>query len=256
MNKTVLITGANGGIGSALAIEFAKKGFNLVLVARTIDSLTELERELSFTNQNIYSLYIDISKPDGVEKVTKWLNDKKLHVSHLVNNAGFGEFELFEKTATEYILGMLDINIIALTRLTKALLPSLIQQQSGVLNVASVAGFMSGPGKSVYFASKAYVISLSLGLREELAGRVNVSVLCPGPTKSKFWLSTPSMKKKLISQVKFMSTDRVAKIAVRDFLRKKAIITPGLINKANTVIPRLFSKQAMAKIVNVMFKLR
>jgi len=252
----VLITGAGGGIGSAMAIEFASRGYNLILSARTTKSLAPILENLSEYPVKVASVCADLTAIDGPDLIVKELRTRKINVAYLVNNAGFGEFGAFESSDNAMLMGMIDVNVRSLTSLTKLLLPQIIEQKGGILNVASVAGFMPGPMKAVYFASKAYVLSFSLALKQELVGSVHVSVLCPGPTKSRFWASTASMKRARYSQVTFMTSERVAKVAVTQFLKGKGIITPGFLNKANTLFPRLVPGTIMAKIVDTLFSLR
>jgi short-subunit dehydrogenase len=256
VSQVVLITGASGGIGSSLAVEFAKNGYAIVIAARKKQSLQDLKKALSIYAVDVNCVYADLTELGGVASLLKQLKDQKLEITVLVNNAGFGEFSMFEKTDTKLIMSMVALNVNALTELTRILLPDIIRRGGGILNVASVAGFMPGPMKSVYFATKAYVLSFSLGLREELLGRVNVSVLCPGPTKSKFWMSTKTMKKTNYSQLTFMSSEKVARVAVRGYLKNKAIITPGLLNKINTILPRFIPLPIMARAVRTMFKFK
>jgi uncharacterized protein len=247
-NKYVLITGANGGIGSALAREFARHGHDLLLHARNKDNLKALVAECRGQGVNVEVISGDLSETGAATRLKAEAVKRELAIKYLVNNAGFGDFGLFEKTDLAKMNQLMTVNMLALTELTHEFLPELIKNKGGILNVASIVAFFPGPLMSVYYASKAYVLSLSIALRNELKGRVTVTTLCPGVTKSNFQDAANLEKSKLMSG-KMMSADQVAAEAYKGFMAGRAIVTPGLVNKLNTISPRFMTRPMTARIV-------
>jgi hypothetical protein len=214
-----LITGASSGIGRDLARELSTKGYYLVLVARNIEKLNELKKELK-TNVEIVGMDISIAE-----------NCKKLHDEHrdidlLVNNAGFGECGYFTKTDLDKEIQMINTNIVAYHVLTKLYLKDMTEKNSGIiLNVASIAGFMPGPLMATYYSTKSYVVRLSESVREELRrekSNVQISILCPGPVDTNF---------NKVADVEFalkgLTSEYVAKYTVKKMLKGKFYIVPG-----------------------------
>ena len=184
-----LITGASSGIGRAMALNFAKRGFNLILVARRRDRLDELKKEIAaFSDVRVKIICKDVSKVEECIDLHKLVQGVKIDV--LVNNAGFGLYGKFTETSLETELNMIDVNIKAVHVLTKLFIQDFVKRDYGyLLNVASVAGYMAGPMQSTYYASKSYVIQLTKAIYEELRqakSNVSVSVLCPGPVQTDF----------------------------------------------------------------------
>ena len=187
--KTALITSASGGIGYELAKLFANDHYNLVLVARNASKLAqvadELQRQFGISAK---SIPLDLTAPTAPQFLFDQLQREDIAVDILVNNAGYGVFGEFAKIPLEDTLGQIQLNVTALTHLTKLFLGSMIERRSGkIMNVASVAGFQPGPLMAVYYATKAYVISFSEALANELADKgVTVTCLCPGATETAF----------------------------------------------------------------------
>lgn len=187
--ETALITGASSGIGAEFARVHASKGGDLVLVARRADRLNELKTELEKAfGVHVTVLAKDLSQPAAGEELVRDLKAQGIQVDYLINNAGFGGRGLFHERDWERDRAMILVNVFALTTLTRLLLPEMVQRQHGrILNVASTAGFLPGPLQAVYYATKAYVLSFSEALVNELAGTgVTVTVLCPGATETEF----------------------------------------------------------------------
>jgi short-subunit dehydrogenase len=187
--KTVLITGASSGIGYELAHVFARNKFNLVMVARSEDKLKQLQKNLIEKHAVLVDIFgLDLSVMSNIDTLCAGLQAKGIGVDILVNNAGFGDFGIFYKRDWKKEEMMLNLNINALTYLTRLFLPMMVKNKYGkILNVASVAAFMPGPLMSVYHATKAYVLSFSMAIANELKGSgVTVTTLCPGPTVSGF----------------------------------------------------------------------
>src|SRR5882724_4268317 len=188
-SETVLITGASSGIGLELAKCFAADGCKLVLVARNTDALEKLAEELRRKNKiEAIVLTADLSLPETPRRIFQELSAQKISVDVLVNNAGFGLHDAFAKLPLQRQLEIIQVNVTALTELTGLFLPGMIERKrGGILNVASVAGFLPGPNMAVYYASKAFVLSFTEALAEELAeAGVTISAFCPGATESNF----------------------------------------------------------------------
>ncbi len=189
MNHTALITGASNGIGKELAIIHAQNKGDLVLVARQQDKLEELKALLEKENGVKVKIIVkDLSKREAAQEIFDEIKAEGIVVEYLINNAGFGGFGKFYERIIEEDLQMLDLNIISLTQMTRLFLPEMIKRNSGrIMNLASIAAFMPGPLQAVYFATKAYVLSLSHAIATEIAGtKVAITSLCPGPTVTNF----------------------------------------------------------------------
>ncbi|HYH87415.1 MAG TPA: SDR family oxidoreductase [Pyrinomonadaceae bacterium] len=229
---TALVTGASGGIGLELARLLAADGNDLVLVARSGDKLARLAEELSGKHGVAARVLVaDLARPDAPREIFDDLREKGVGVGALINNAGFGSYGLFAETDLRSELDLLQVNIVALTHLTKLFLPQMIARRRGyVMNVASTAAFQPGPLMAVYYASKAYVLSLSEALANECEGTgVVVSALCPGPTETGFVAAAGMSESKLFDRDP-MDARTVAQIGYRGMLRGKTIVIPGLRN--------------------------
>ena len=249
MNETVLITGASSGIGLELARCFAADGCRLILVARNTGALEALAKELRQAHKiEVRVLPADLSLPETPRRILKELHAAKISVDVLVNNAGFGANGSFAEISLPRQLEMLQVNITALTELTGLFLPGMIQRKrGGILNVGSVAGFQPGPGMTVYYATKAFVLSFTEALAEELQGtRLNVSVLCPGPTESNFGNVARGQKVRQLKTSK-MTSEAVAVYGHRAFRKGKITAVPGLQNKVfvflNRILPRVIPRK-------------
>ena len=190
--KTALITGASGGIGYEFAKLLAKDCNTLVLVARSKDRLKEIKKELETASPiSVIVVAQDLSEPDAAEKIFRRLESEHIIVDILINNAGFGDHGAFVETDWRKEEKMIAVNISALTEMTKLFLKGMVERKSGrILNVASTAAFQPGPFLAVYYASKAYVLSFSEVIVNELKGKgVTVTALCPGPTATGFALA-------------------------------------------------------------------
>lgn len=249
MRKTVLITGATSGIGLALAHLFAKAGDSLILVARYENTLKPLQMLLSKQYKTSVDYFaVDLTKPGGVEELTSSVISKKASVDILINNAGFGNYGEFEKTDLNTDIDLIALNILTVTTLTKQLLPSIIRKKGKILNVGSVASFLPGPFMNTYFASKAYVLSFSIALREELSDRgVTVTCLCPGPTNTNF--GKRAHYDHALNRQHVMNVETVAAEAYRGLLAGKALVIPGWKNKVIVAASPFIPKTLMAKIV-------
>ena len=247
--KYTLITGGTEGIGFELAKLYGKDNENLILVARDENKLKEkkafLEKEY---NIEVLILSTDLSVDNSYENIIKFVDEKNIVVDKLINNAGigsFGEFHLGKDGFEEKIIG---INIISLTNLTKHFLKEMVERKSGgILNVASTAAFVGGPKMAMYYSTKAYVLSLTEAIHDEVKDYgIKVSCLCPGPVRTSFQ-SKAGIKKSESAKKYLMSAEDVAKEGYKKFEKNKAIIIPGFKNKllviGNKLIPRVLSRK-------------
>lgn len=252
MKQTVLITGASMGIGYELAKIFGKNGDNLVLVSRNERKLSRIVEH--FTEEyDIRASYLiaDLSKPESAEKLAEEIKSRGIVVDVLVNNAGFGLAGPFSRTDWAKEKEMLELNITSLTALTKAILPGMLDRKKGrIANVASIAGFMPGPFMAVYYATKAYVLSFSEALAEELDGTgITVTAVCPGPTVSGFQKRAEMEELKLVKNRNLMTSEQVAKIAYQEIMNGKVVAVTGLYNKILTFLVRLAPRSVVRKSV-------
>lgn len=250
--KCALITGASYGIGEDFARIFAREGFDLVLAARSAEKLSALARELSGAfGIRAETIAADLTKPDAAREIHKELERRGLRIDALVNNAGFGLHGEFVRLGCEEQLDIIRLNAVALTELTRFFLPGMIERRYGkILNVASTAAFQPGPLMAVYYATKAYVLSFSEAIHEEVRGTgVTVTCLCPGPTKSHFQ-QRAGMGKVLIFQYATMPSGPVAEAAFRAMMKGWPLVIPGLINKVTSFLTRLSPRAMVPPIVH------
>ena len=254
MNKTALITGSSNGIGYELAKVHAEKGGNLVLVSRSKNKLDELKKELEVKhNIKVYTIRKDLSVQGSAKEVYDELEQQKIQVNYLINNAGVGCIGLFAESEWERQEKMINLNIISLTHLTRLFLTDMIKQGSGkIMNVASTASFQPGPTMAVYFATKAYVLSFSEALNNEVRDSgLTVTALCPGSTESGFHAAAISDNRQLKSR-KLPSSRHIAEYGYRAMMKGKSVAIPGLKNQIMTTsirfLPRSFVVKAARKI--------
>jgi len=241
--RVTLITGASAGIGTELARVFASNGHRLVLVARRADRLTALAAEITAAGGAApIVLPCDLEQPDAGDKIAAALAAAGVEVEYVVNNAGFGLFGNAIELDRATQLGMIAVNIRTMTDLSLRFSESLIRHRGGILNVGSIAGFLPGPGMAVYYASKAYVLSFSEGLRGELAPRgVRVTALCPGPVPSEFQ-ARAGFEPGFDSAVLNVSPADVAKAGYHGLMANKRAVLPGLGIKMVPFLLRLFPR--------------
>jgi len=231
--KTALITGASGGIGYELAKLFAHDHHDLVLVARNADTLArfadELQRQFGV---KVVPVPLDLSETSAPQALFDQLQREGVRVDFLVNNAGYGKFGEFLAVALEDSLGQIEVNITALTALTRLFVPGMIERRFGrIMNVASTAGFQPGPLMAVYYATKAYVISFSEALANELRGTgVTVTCFCPGATDTGFASRAGNDKTRLFKQLGAMDVKTVARDGYRGFMKGKTLVISGFRN--------------------------
>jgi short-subunit dehydrogenase len=227
--KTVaLVTGASAGLGVEFARQLSVRGRPLVLAARRGDRLESLAKELGDSR----AVEIDLAKPGAAERLMADIDRSGETVELLVNNAGFGLIGPFARLDSNRLREMIDLNCGALTELCRAVAPQMIERRSGsILNVASTAAFQPGPRMAVYFATKAYVLSFTEALHEELKRHdIKVSCLCPGPTRTEFGDVAGFGGSGLFDRVA-MEAPEVVKAGLAGLARNRAVVVPGLVNK-------------------------
>jgi uncharacterized protein len=242
-NLVTLITGASAGIGTELARVFASKGHRLALVDRHGDRLISLANEIVAAGSSAPVLIpCDLEQPDAGDKIEAALAEAGLEVEYVVNNAGFGLFGHAIDLDRQEQLGIVAVNIRALTDLSLRFSNSLIRHRGGVLNLGSLSGFLPGPGMAVYYASKAYVLSFSEALRHELAPHgVRVTTLCPGSVASEFQ-ARAGIKPGLEHEMLNISASDVARAGYRGLMANKRIVLPGVGIKLVPFMLRLFPR--------------
>ena len=247
MTPVAVITGASAGIGAELARVFALHGHRLVLVARRGDRLEALASETAAAgNPKPMTLALDVGAPDAAARIGEALAANGLEPQYVINNAGFGvvgraaELEIGEQ------LDMIDLNVRALTDLSLAFVESLSRHRGGILNVASVAGFVPGPGSAVYYAGKAFVLSFSEALHVELAGRgIRVTCLCPGPVATEFQ-ARAGIAETAPPWPLAVSAARVAQAGYRGLMQGRRVVVPGFANKLlAALVPRLMPRRIL-----------
>ncbi len=248
---TALITGASSGIGLELARVFAEHGHDVVLVARSEATLQSLAAELKARDVRAHVIVADLSVPGAAKAVVDRVRDLALEIDVLVNNAGYGVYGLFLETSLDAELAMIQVNIVALTELTKRLLPAMVARKRGkILNVASTAAFLPGPLMAVYYATKAYVLSFSEAIANELEGTgVTVTALCPGPTASGFQAAARLEESRLVAGKTLPTSREVAEAGYDALMRGTRVYVHGLSNKLTVQLPRLFPRGVITKVV-------
>jgi uncharacterized protein len=241
--RVTLITGASAGIGAELARVFASHGHRVALVARRTDRLAALAAELGATGGSApIVIPCDLEQPDCGDQIANALAAAGVEVEFVVNDAGFGLFGRAVELDRAEQLGIIAVNIRAMTDLSLRFSEQLIRHRGGILNVASIAGFLPGPGMAVYYASKAYVLSFTEALRGELAPRgVRVTVLCPGPVPTEFQ-ARAGFEPGFDSAVLNVSAADVAQAAYRGLMADKRAVLPGLGIKVVPLLLRLFPR--------------
>jgi len=240
MRPVTLITGASAGIGAALAHVFAAHGHELVLIARRAQRLVELAKAIAAKGrQTPIVLPIDLAQPDIAERIQRELTASDLEPEIVVNNAGFGLVGAAASLDRAEQLAMIDLNARALTDLSLAFVGILERRRGGILNVASVAGFLPGPGMAVYHATKAYVLSFSEALHCGLAARgVRVTALCPGPVPTEFQ-ERAGLPGDSYPSLLTESAEDLAEQGYRALKEGQRMVVPGFGNKAVTTLARL-----------------
>ncbi len=257
MKRTALVTGASSGIGYELAKVIAKDGHDLVLVARTKKKLDELAKNLRKEfGIKVKVLLKDLSQPNAAQEIFETLQSESYSIDILINNAGLGAHGKFIETASAQDTQMLQVNIVALTELTKCFLPAMIDQKWGrVMNVASVASFMPSPHLAVYAATKAYVLSFSEGINEELRGTgVSITAVCPGVTQTNFFETANVSADNVMrfGNLLVQSAEEVAKSGYQALKAGKSVHITGLLNNLSVNSMQFVPRQIRTPITGLM----
>lgn len=245
MKRVALITGASAGLGVDFARQLSAKGHDLVLVARRSDRLESLAAELGHAR----AVAMDLSRPGSAGRLIDNLSKHDETCDLLINNAGFGLVARFADSEPETLRRMIDLNVGALTDLARAVLPAMIERGSGaILNVASTAAFQPGPGMAVYFATKAYVLSFSEALHEEvLKHGIKVTALCPGPTRTEFG-EVAGFKAFAAMERLTMQSAPVVRIGLDALESNRAVAIAGPLNKVGAITTRFVPRAFLRKI--------
>lgn len=251
-NQTALVTGGSSGIGLALAKVFAKNKYNLVLVARKQEELEKAAADLRKDfGVDVKIFAVDLSGAQAPKQVFDFCESQNIAIDVLVNNAGFAVYGKFNEIELPRQLVLIDLNIRTLTELTHLFLPQMIAKKQGkILNVASTAAFQPGPQMAIYYASKAYVLSFSEALRNELQELgIAVTALCPGGTKTNFQQTSGDFTTtRLLKKMRLMSADEVAEIGFMALMKNKSMVIPGFRNKVLAFLTRLSPRNLNTKI--------
>ena len=248
---TVLITGASSGIGEALAHCCARDGHSLVLVARSIDKLEALAATLRQQyGVTAIAIRADLEAMDGATQLHAGVSARGLRIDVLINNAGYGLFGEFSALPLDGQIAMMQLNMSSLVALSKLFLPELIARHGRLMNVASTAAFQPGPYMAVYYATKAFVLSFSEALAEELSGTgVTVTAFCPGPTASGFQDKAVMNDSALVKGRRMPGSAEVAELGYRAMLRGQRVYIPGLINWLMAQSYRFTPRRVMTRVV-------
>src|SRR6266404_1271375 len=244
-NCSALITGASAGIGREFARQLARRARTLVLVARREQRLNELHEELRNRNAqlNVHTRVVDLCDKMQIDELVRWLEQNRVEVDFLINNAGLGDYGSIATSDPERDERIIQVNITALTLLTRHLVPQMIAKRRGaILNVSSSAGFLPIPGMTVYAATKAYVNSFSEALRAELRGSgVTVTALCPGPVHTEFGdvAKRPGGQPETGPEFVYVSVGKTARDALAAIEADRPLVIPGLFMKLGMFLVRI-----------------
>ena len=249
--RAALVTGASSGIGRAFAECFARDGWNVAIVARDGERLRAVAGDLHARfGVDVPAIELDLAAPNAAQRLFDAANVLEYEIDALVNNAGFATYGNFAEIPLSNEREELCVNVVALTEATKLFLrPMLARGRGRICNVASTAGFLPGPKMAVYYASKAYVLSFSEALSEELRGSgVSVTCLAPGPTASGFQARAGVEKTRLVKRFRIATSESVARAGYAGMHAGKRLVVPGLMNRAIAFAPRLVPRSMLLRI--------
>ena len=257
MKNTALITGSSNGIGLELAKVHASKGGDLVLVARNKSKLDELKTELEKQFKvSVYTIGKDLSVTNAAQEIYDETNKQNIQVDYLINNAGFGDFGMFVETNWNKELQMINLNINTLTHFTKLYLQDMVKRRSGkIMNVASTAAFQSGPTMAVYCATKAYVLSFTEAVSNEVSDKgITITALCPGATETGFQAAGGMEESELFKGKKLPTAKEVAEYGYTSMIKGKTVAIHGIMNyiMSNSIrfIPRAMVLKVSRKLLD------
>ncbi|WP_028777566.1 SDR family NAD(P)-dependent oxidoreductase [Shimazuella kribbensis] len=248
MNRTALITGASSGIGEAFAVELAKQGYDVVLLARSKDKLEDLAARLEEYPIRIETIVQDLSVEYAAKIIKEKVEKYGLSIDFLVNNAGFGTSGEFLSNTMELDHQQVMVNVASVLDLTHVFLPSMVERGHGtIINLASLISFVPMPYMSVYGATKAFVLAFSQTLAEEYRHKgIDILALCPGPTETKFFEVAGSNAS---DGMKMRTCDQVVKTAFRALANRKSVAIDGFANTILAQLPRFVSRSSLTKVI-------
>ncbi|MBT8393421.1 MAG: SDR family NAD(P)-dependent oxidoreductase [Flavobacteriaceae bacterium] len=248
-----LITGASKGFGKSMTLELAKKGMNLVLIALPDSGLKELSKfiEVNF-NVKVFYLETDLSKIDSYYEIYDFVENNKINIKYLINNAGILSRGMFEDMNDNFVIDQVEVNVLAPTVLIKLLLPNLKENApAGILNISSMAAFFSLPKKQVYCGSKAYLLSFSKCLGKELKkDRISVTTICPGGLNTTTKICYQNRILGFLGRKSTLTPEHAAKIALDGMFHGKKVVVPGLINKFFRALDKILPEFIEDKLTN------
>lgn len=250
--KVTIITGASSGIGLELAWILARNNNHLLLIARSKEKLQKLSQDITEKYQvSVDYLIKDLSRADSAQEVFNYCQENNLQVDILINNAGFGDFNLFINGDIKKQLAMINLNIYTLVYLSHLFLPNMIKQGHGkIMNIASTAAFQPGPLMSVYYASKAFVLHFSEAIANELKpNNITVTTICPGPTASNFKQTANLDNSRLMKKRKLPSAKMVAEFAYKAMMKGRVVAIYGFKNYLLTKLVNIMPRSIVVKIV-------
>lgn len=249
--RYVVVTGASAGIGEEFATQLAQAGENLILVARRQDRLEQIAEKLNKAfGIRVETIALDLSLSDAGALLADRIQAQGWQLNGLINNAGFGDRGRFTALPLERQLHMIQVNVTVLVELTHRLLPLLEQHKDAfIINVASTASFQAGPNMAVYYATKAFVLSFSEALHEELSGKVAVSALCPGATESEF-AKEANMTDTVLFKAGTMTSEAVVRKALKS--RRRAVVIPGFKNWLGAFLAKLSPRMITRKLAGAL----
>lgn len=253
----VLITGASSGFGLEFSKIFAETGHHLLLVARNEEKLEKLQHALERKyGIDVYILTQDLSVPHAAKKVARYVKSQNLRVEILINNAGFGDYGAFVSSDLTKQTQMIDLNIRSLMEMTHTFLPGMVKRGRGrILNVASIASFEAGPKMSVYYATKAFVLSFTESLSEELRGSgVTVTALCPGPTDTGFSKAAEMPNGRFANLFRLTKPQDVAYYGYRALMSDWVIAIPGRMNRLAVIAVKFLPRKIIRRAVAILQK--
>ena len=252
--ETVLITGASSGIGHQLARHFAADKSRLIVLSPDQDRLESVASQLRKEyGVDVQTLVMDLTDPTAPQAIFDQLTGQGIDVDVLVNNAGFGAQGHVVDLPIERQLNMIQLNVTAVTHLTRLFLPKMIERgRGGVLNIGSTGSYQPGPNAAVYYATKAFVLSFTEALAEELAGsKLHITCLTPGPTATGFGTDS-GMADTVVFRFNLMNVVKVARMGYQGFRRGKVVVVPGMLNRFLILLVRLLPRVVVRKIVKRM----
>jgi len=245
MGKWALISGASSGIGREFARVVVADGYNVIITARREDRLRALEKELSSKGCKVHVITCDLATPHAAEKIYQEIKNHGYVVELLINNAGFGDCNLFQNAEYDKLLRMVQVNISSLLALTYMCIPNMrTLPYAGILNIGSVAGFQPGPYMAIYYATKAFVLSFTEALAQELRNSsIHVSVLCPGPTQSEFGITAGAQSSLIFQEKMLADAYAVALYGYKALKKRKPVAIYGIFFKLLIFFQRILPRR-------------